>query len=139
MGKMPFASKTDRYATKKKLIGVYMDKSIARYLSLYALWKDTTVSGVLRDLIYTYVKDKEKVEYMLNEIAKKAHDEWLEWYDRNMTKGIQGWRTAEQVGNRWDEFREQAESNLMQRRVDVKFIESILEKMQNLEIKRGLH
>lgn len=129
---LPFATKTENHFNKRKMIGVYIEKEHASYLSLYALYRNTTISDILRELVFEYIQGKEKEEKLLQHIAKEAVTEWRRWILKN--NGLPGWRNSEQLSNRWDDFKKEAVKNLKKRKIYPDIITKILDLMENIEI-----
>ena len=129
---IPFATTTEKRVDSQKMVGVYIKKEESLYLSLYALLLETSISGILRKLITDYIEDKEDEDAVLQIISKKAHDEWKKWYDNSQK--CAGWRTPEQIGNRWNDFKNEAMNNLRKRRVEPKLIQKIMDSLEKMEI-----
>ena len=129
---VPFAPKTEKSSVTHKLLGVYIDKDLSHFLHLYALYQDRPLSEIVRELLNDYVKTIEDQRTILATISELAHDEWKEWYLKN--NGLAGWRNAEQVSNRWDDFKKEAINNLKKRKIPASVITEIIDMMEKLEI-----
>ena len=128
---IPFGSKTEKSSINQKLVGAYLDKEDAIYLHLFALYKDKSISEILREIVSIYIEDKEGKEYIIGCVAQNAHEDWKQWFFKN--KGKVGWKSPEQVSLRWNDFKNTAIQNLQKRKIPVNIIQEIIDKMEKLE------
>ena len=129
----PFAPKTEKALYTQKLMGVYIDKNEAVYLHLNALYKNTSISEILRELIKEFINKNENKDYIITQIAEKAHETWKEYQSKNI--GKIGWKGAEQIAMRWDNYKIIAISNLKKKKIFPEIIDKIIRLMEEMELK----
>jgi hypothetical protein len=125
--------KTETYMSNA-MIGFYGTDELRDRLKLMAVYKELFMADILRSIVDTYLEDQPTLSKLTKLLAKRGHKEW----DALCLKkhGKNGWRTSNQLTDKWDKFTEKAAKSLKSRRIPEDLVDMIIEEMNQLETDR---
>lgn len=74
--KDPFEIEKDDHYKQGKLVGGYVPRRLAEYLSLLALYKNATTQSILREIIEFWSQNQEPRDAIIQTLADRAYQEW---------------------------------------------------------------
>jgi len=106
-----------------KLIGGYLPHSMYNYMRLLAVYSNGSVQSVLKEMIETWMNEKEPEESIIETLADRAYLEWVRrGLEHNQDPAV------------WWEYREEIEKGLKHRKV---YDDTILQIINELRSRIG--
>lgn len=122
-----------------KLIGAYISQHDADYLSLLAIYKSSTASDLMRQAIQDMIKKcidaGESEDFIIQVMVKRALEEWE--YRLQINNGEYGWRDRIDLNMKFEKYQDELKQHLLKRKIPVKFITRIRNKLQSAYDSRG--
>lgn len=115
-----------------KLVGAYIPRRDADYLNLVALYKGTTASQMLRQVLEKVIQDAVPEEDIIDSLVNMAIQEWESRLKTN--QGEPGWLERIDLMARWREYQQEMRLLLVKRSIADSLIVRIIRK---LEIAQG--
>ena len=128
MGDNPFSNPDDPNEFEDgKFVGGYVPRQLVDDIGLYAMYHNTSRSYILQRSLEDFLKKAPASTTMINELAKRAYNEWQRRYKKN--RFVDGWLSREEVAQRFEEFKDEAVQRLRKRKVSEDYIVKIIEKI----------
>ena len=110
--------KEDNFSLKKDnfLVGGYLPTFIAEYMRTYALYKNISLSSVLRTILEEWMDKQPTEEILVGDLVERAFMEWC--------------RRDEDDGKAWDIYKKELEGRLKKRKVFEDVINKIMEALE---------
>lgn len=126
-----FRSRSEDSVTRNKLVGCYIPREEAERISLYSVLKGTSRSQLLSKIILKYITSLPELDNSIQEIAEKALKDWQQKHLQNI--GEPGYRTEDQISNRWEEYKKDLHHDLKVQRIPKNIIQEIITTMEELQ------
>jgi hypothetical protein len=111
-----------------KLVGAYVPPQYADYISLFALYRNTTSSDIIRGLIGQFIENELPVDEIIASLVSSAHVEWEIRLADNEEK--EGWKTPSNISMRYQEYQREIRSILTKRKIPDNVITQILKHLK---------
>lgn len=127
--KNPFSVKSKQ--SGERFVGAYLPQHIVDYLNLLAVYRQSTITNLLIELLGQYADNQEEpVDYLTRILAQRAYNEWAKRLKQN--KYNQGWKDQEQVVNQYRKYEDEIRKTLHNRKVPEPWVTEIIQKMENM-------
>jgi len=118
---------------KQKIIATVVDPQLHNRLKMYALYKDTTMSGVILKLIKSHIKTKPSEKRLVTLLAEIAYKEWDNLCILNAKD--KKWQSIN-IPKRWDEWVNNTKVSLLKKEINEDATRLIILELEQMEINR---
>jgi predicted DNA-binding protein len=125
----PFGVFCNERQIGEKTVAVKVPLRVADYLTLYCLYRNTSKSAYIRNIIQERLKGLEDEEIMINTLANRAYAEWQRRLDAN-SRSL-GWADYVRI-KRFRQYEEELKRILRVKRMPVPYIDRIIKRFENL-------
>jgi hypothetical protein len=129
MSRSPFGIYNENTQVGEKLVAVKVPLRVADYLSLYCLYRNTTKSAYIRNILQERLRGLEDEEVIINTLANRAYAEWKRRLASN-SRSI-GWADYVKV-KKFRQYEQELIRTLKNRRISVPYIDKIIKRFENL-------
>lgn len=117
-----------------KMVGGYVPRRLADYVTLLAVFHNTTTSDIFRRMVNYWVEHEEPEDSIIRILANRAYKEWVRRL--NKYRGQSKWSTPDEIMARFREYEYELKLRLYKRRMpEPKAVEVI----QRMEIMYGVY
>lgn len=109
-------NRVSNYHKNKKLVGAYIPRQLSYDLALIVLYRHTSVSAVLEEIITNHVENHEPVPDIIEIMANRTYQLWAKKKNKHIYKHPT-WKEPSHVKNRFDQFVEYARLSLRRRKI----------------------
>jgi hypothetical protein len=129
-GKNPFPASWPKKGGQR-FIGAHVPLEDADFLIMTAIYKTTSVSGLLREALVNYAGTMLfDCEHLENVLAGRAQQEWHKRLERN--RGARNWDTSPRILARYREFQQEMKLRLMHRGLSEMKATAVIQQMEVL-------
>jgi len=115
-----------------KLVGAYVPRQTADYLSLLALYHNKSVSKIIEEMIDKRISTEEPPDAIVRILANRALNEWNKRLQNK--KNSHGWKDYDDIRRRWGAFKEELREQLKRRKLQEYQIEQIVSTLQEIAV-----
>jgi len=126
-----FRTGTERSLAENKMVGCYIPRQDAERISLHSILNNKSRSKLLYKVIMKFITTLPELEPMLQEIALKCLKDWQTKQIQNLD--VPGWRTSDQITNRWEDYKKELIHDLNARKITHKMIQDIISRLEELQ------
>ena len=129
-GKNPFTASWPKKGGQR-FIGAHVPLDTADFLIMTAIYRTTSVSGLLREALSNYADTLQfDSEHLENVLAGRAQQEWGRRLTRN--KGLRNWDTSPRILARFREYEQEMKLRLMHRGLSEPKATAVIQQMEVL-------
>lgn len=85
-----------------RVVGGYIPLRLSDYIALVAIFRNTTISEILRGLFDEFEDKSEPEDHVIRVLANRAHTEWVRRLKER--QDTPGWRTHQEILARYREY-----------------------------------